>query len=240
MIDVLMVPGTFCPHGGDNISEEFLRDLDPAEFTTRIVDYPAEYGSPGTYADSRAAGREALLGAIGASPNPVVLGGYSQGAQIAGDVAAEISAGQHPELDVRGVALIADPSRPRGRCVGIDPGGWGISGERDTGLPTWWVAAAGDPITSLPAGNPLRSLADMTEFYSLSSPEAATRWAQHMIDTATNRSMQPWWNVDRWQDWGGALAWMKGYLTDGRHTTAYLAEGHCKALADALNQELPR
>ncbi|WP_330178688.1 PE-PPE domain-containing protein [Nocardia sp. NBC_01503] len=238
MIDVLMLPGTFCPHGSDNISEEFLRDLDPARFSTRIVDYPAEYGSPGTYYDSRVAGREALLNAIGESPNDVVIGGYSQGAQIAGDVAAEVSSGQHPELRVRGAALIADPSRPRGRCVGGDPGGWGIAGERDTGMPTWWAAATGDPITALPAGNPLRTLADMTEFYSLSSSEAAARWARHMLDTALARNLQPWWNLDHWQDWGGAVAWMKGYLTDGRHTTAYLAEGHCKALADALNEEI--
>ncbi|WP_458688429.1 DUF1353 domain-containing protein [Nocardia tengchongensis] len=125
-------------------------------------------------------------------------------AQIAGDVAAEISAGRYPELGVRGVALIADPSRPHGRCVGADPGGWGISGERDTGLPTWWAAAPGDPITALPAGNPLRSLADMTEFYSLSSPEAVAHWAQTMLDTAVSRSLQPWWTLDHWQDWGGA------------------------------------
>lgn len=241
MIDVLFLPGTGHGGGGDGVSEDFLARLDRSRFTPRIVPYPATFGGgDAAYADSRAAGRMALIEAIRASPNLCVIGGYSQGAVIAGDLAREIGDGLHPELEIVGVALIADGRRPRGGGV---PGhraaeGYGIVGERGVwtdAFPTFWAAAPGDPITALPEGNPLRTVADMVDWFSLRSPGDAMRWASDMLVTAANGRAQVWWKPHLWPQWNGAVAYARGYLFDGRHGAAYITEGYNQQLAEAVN-----
>ncbi|KAA8890283.1 PE-PPE domain-containing protein [Nocardia colli] len=238
VIDVLMVGGTWNPNG-DRVTAAFAEALDPQRFVVRMVPYPADYGRHVAFADSVAAGRRALLEAIGATPNRVLLAGYSQGAGIAGDLAADIGRGLFPQLEVVACALIADPLRPAGRCLGKDPGGYGVVGQRNiTRIPTYWVAAEGDPITALPAGNPLRLIADLSAYFSLSSPEAMVRWGQSIIETATGRQLQRWWSPQNWRSWGGAVAYARGYLFDGRHTEDYIRHGHARLLAEAINREV--
>lgn len=245
MIDVLFLPGTGHPNGGDGVTEEFLRHLDKKRFRPRIVRYPAEFGFQGAaYADSRAAGRQALITAIRQTDNLVVLGGYSQGAVIAGDLADEISEGLHPELEVLACALIADGRRPAGTATpgrgDRPPRGYGIVDQRTVGyrVPTWWAAAEGDPITALPAGNPLRTVADLAEWFSLRSPADAQRWGADMLDKIIRGRLQPWWSPQRWRDWNGALAYARGYLYDGRHGLDYVRYGHCHDLAMQINMEV--
>lgn len=243
MIDVLMLPGTGFPRGGDGVCETFMRGLDPARFAPRIVEYPATYGGFAiSYGDSRAFGRSLLLDAIRDSPNQVVIGGYSAGAGIAGDVAAEIGRGDHPHLEVLGAALIAEPSRPEGAGMPGRPviGGCGIAGQRGVhGLPTWWAAAYGDPITALPLGNPLRSIADITEFYSVADPVAAYRWGERLLERARTGRMQRWWSIEHMRSWGGAVGFAWNYLpTGGRHGWAYVGEGLATHLAHVVNQEV--
>lgn len=239
-----MLGGTGFPDGGDGVTDEFAAHLDPIRFAPRFVWYPAQYGGLGfdePYYDSRAAGRAALLDAIRATPNRVVIAGYSQGAAIVGDVAAEIGRGEHPDLEVLAAAMIADPGRPRGAGI---PGraaasGYGISGERPiVGMPAYWAANEGDPITALPVGNPLRSLADITEYFSLRSIADAQRWAQNMIARARLGQWQNWWSPANWRDWGGAIAYARGYLFDGRHTDDYLRLGLAAELAQTINREV--
>lgn len=236
MIDVLWLGGTGWGGGGDGISEEFAKWLDPERFAFRFVRYPATYGNGPSYGDSRAAGRTALREAIKATTGPVVIGGYSQGAAIAGDIAADIGTTM-PR--VRACALIADPMRPEG-C--LHPGAWlvggyGISGQRlIVGVPTYWTAAAGDPITALPAGNPLRTIADMTEWFSLSSPDAAWRWGQALLADAKRGGRQRWWSIENWQSWGGAVDFARGYLFGGRHTDDYIRHGYARRLAEHINR----
>lgn len=245
MIDVLFLPGTGHGGGGDGITEDFLSRLDRDRFTPIIVGYPATFGGRDEpYASSKVSGRMALIEAIRASFNKVVIGGYSQGAVIAGDLAREISQGQHPELEVVGVALIADGRRPWNAGIPGQPvtEGYGIVGERTVHedlrqwpFPVFWAAAMGDPITALPAGNPLRSVADLVEWFSLRSPADTQRWATEMLVTASNGKAQAWWQPQHWRSWNSAIAYARGYLFDGRHTRAYITEGHTQALADAVH-----
>lgn len=237
-IDVLLLGGTWNPRG-DGISTAFAQHLDTDRFAPRFVEYPADYGRAMSYTESRAAGRQAMLAALDEATGSVVLAGYSQGAAIAGDIAAEIGRGELPYRNVLACALIADPLRPSGRCVGTDPGGYGIAGERDVpGLPTYWAAAFGDPITALPAGNPLRSVADLTGYFSLSSPVAMLRWGRSLLDAGTLRAMQRWWSLEHRQSWAGAVAFARGYLYEGRHTDDYLRHGHVLRLAETINAEV--
>ncbi|MFB7720724.1 PE-PPE domain-containing protein [Nocardia sp. NPDC056100] len=216
MIDVLIVGGTGVPYG-ESITDTFSRTLDHSRFAPRMVLYPADYGLRVSYAESSAAGKAALLSAISDSANRVVIAGYSQGAAIAGDVAAEIGRGLHPDLEVLACALIADPLRPAGQCITRDPG---------------------DPITALPAGNPLRTVADLTQYFCISSPEAALRWGQSLVDAVLHQRVQRWWAPKNWSAWSGALAYARGYLTDGRHTDDYVRQGHAALLATIINREV--
>lgn len=235
MIDVLWLAGTGFGAAPDGVSLAFAEHLDPARFRFRAVQYPAAYGGVAMpYAESRAVGRKALRDAIAATDNPVVIGGYSQGAGIAGDFAAYIGSttGQ-----IRACALIADPLRPRDALSTYPADGYGISGERPVlGLPTFWAANEGDPITALPAGNPLRGIADMTEWWSLSGTAATVQWGAHLLEKAKAGAWQRWWSPENWRTWGGAIAYMRGYLFDGRHTDDYVRLGHCERLAAAINK----
>lgn len=239
--ELLWLGGTGFGAGGDDISDAFRRHLDPDRFAFRYIAYPGSYGIGPSYADSRAAGRAALIDAIRSTPNRVCLGGYSQGAGIAGDLAAEIGRGELPDLEVVGCALIADPSRPEHAGMPGWPtaSGFGIVGVRDVvGVPTWWAANEGDPITSLPAGNPLRSLADASEYFSLMSPVAAVRWMRTLEERARSDRWQRWWSVENWRSWNGAIAYARGYLADGRHTTDYIVNGHAQHLAQVVNNSI--
>ncbi|WP_280470969.1 alpha/beta fold hydrolase [Nocardia cyriacigeorgica] len=250
MIEVLWLPGTGFSSGPDGISETFGRALDPARFRFRALRYPASYGGLElAYADSRKIGRHHLLEGIAHSPGPVVIGGYSQGAGIAGDLAAELADGTVlVDGQVIGCALISDPARPSGAGMPGRPvaPGYGIVGARaiptrfeHQDIPIWWAAAEGDPITALPAGNPLRTLADTTEYFSLRSPGDAYRWMESLADRCRRNAWQRWWSPSNWATWAGAMAFARGYLWDGRHTTDYLVHGHAQALADVVNREVP-
>ncbi|MGI5223258.1 hypothetical protein [Nocardia sp. CA-290969] len=246
MIDVLLLPGTGYPRGGDGVCEGFAAALDRRRFRPQIVSYPAEFGWDGApYADSREAGRAALDGAVARSER-CVLAGYSQGAVIAGDYARDyelhlqrgIAGGR-----IAGVALIADGRRPRGAGT---PGmpvatGYGIVDQRPIeghSFPVFWAAAEGDGITSLPAGNPLRTVADLAEWFSIRSLADSAKWVAKGFDRIRRGQMQPWWKLEHHRDWDGAAAYLRGYLWDGRHTTDYTRHGHVQALANAINREV--
>lgn len=238
IIDVLIMGGTWNPNG-EGVTATFAAALDQTRFAPRMIPYPADYGGRVSYADSLAVGRRALIEAIESTPNRVVLAGYSQGAAIAGDVAAEIGRALWPHLEVAACALIADPLRPAGQCIGEDPGGYGIAGQRWIGfIPTYWVAAEGDPITALPPGNALRLIADLSQYFCMSTPDAMVRWGHSLLDIATHQRLQRWWSPKNWTTWTGVLAYARGYLFDGRHTDDYIRLGHAARLAETVNREV--
>lgn len=236
-VDVLCLPGTFMPHG-EPMSDTFMASLDQGRFNPVYVEYPADYGDPVPYADSRQAGYDNLSAAAGLRyPDPVWVYGYSQGAWGAGKLADDAARGL-ANVNIAGVALMADPMRPAGvPLVSGTAGGYGIGGQRtiDAAMTAFWAAVADDPITSLPGGNPLRLIPDISEYWSLSSEAAVVRWLGSLIEVAVQRKLQPWWTIDHWRDWPGAIEWALNYLIRGRHTTAYIDEGHAAALAAAVN-----
>lgn len=238
MIDVLVVGGTGESFPRDTRTEvtgllKVVTDqLDSTRFRSIWVGYPAEYGFGHSYAGSKYHGKRNLIRAIERTPNPAIILGYSQGACIVGDLAAELHL--HPQLDVRGVALVADPERRQGQVYGPDPGGYGVAGNRlvAPSCPVWSVAAWGDPICALPPGNPIRSIADLTEFMDFGDP---LDWGRHLLQRAKAGKWQRWWSIRNWRTWLGAIAWARGYLIDGRHTSAYVRDGHLDRLAAAIN-----
>lgn len=247
---ILALPGTGAPHGGDGITEDFLSHFDTDLYHTKVVPYTASYGgtSP-SFTESRRVGRVALLDAIDSlSGDPCVIAGYSQGAVIAGDLAAELGSQicLSQVRNIKACALIADGSRPRGLGVPATrdvstqlAGGYGILGERPVPtrhFPTFWVSNPGDPICALPAGNPLRSVADLTGYFSIRSPQDVLLWGAKMIDTVTRRQMEQWWNPVNRSSWGMALAYTRGFVFDGRHTTDYITRGYTEALSIAVDR----
>jgi hypothetical protein len=231
VIDALILGGTWST-AGDPVTEAFAKALDPLRFAPRIIDCPPA---------GKAAGMRALTRAVAESTNRVVIVGYSQGAGIAGDFAAEVGSGFYAALRSKVLAcgLIADPLRPHLAALGPDPGGYGILGQREvSGVPTYWVAAGGDPITALSAGSPLRGVADVTEYWRLSSPVAFVRWGQTLVDAAARRSRHRWWAKSGGREPDETVSWTRAYLVDGRHSNAYVSEGHCDRLARRLDEVL--
>jgi hypothetical protein len=246
MIDVIHLRGTKEPisdqHG---ISRTFLNALDPTRFRSLLVDCPGDYGDPIPFGVSNDIGRAHALEVIAGSGNLLVLSGYSAGAYIAGDLAADIAAKRVPGVDpnrLLGCALIADPKRPEfaGAPGLATPPGYGIAGQRPVpDVRTWWGTASHDPISALPADNMLRSLADLSVYASL-DPMRWAMWAQSVVSVIAARKLQPWWAVWR-KPLPRVIAAEQaalGYLT-GRHTTDYLTEGICVGLAAAVNNAFP-
>lgn len=234
-IDILWMAGTGFPHGGDGVSEDFrhwLTMLDADErFSFQYVDFPADFGLNGySYDESVAQGVSQLRAAVDDSPNEVLIGGYSQGADVAGEMGRMYARGELQGLSIRGVILIADPWRPEG-VDGV--GGSGIRGSRGMDdMPVLWCSNPGDPITALPDGNPLRSVADIATFMAASVDPVRQfqLWAQ-VTDAARRGRLQRWWDIKNWMSWRGALAYARGYCFDGRHTTDYVRNGLTATLA---------
>lgn len=231
MIDVLWLAGTFNANG-EGVSDDFAKYLDKSRYRFRYVSYPADYGRFISYAESTRLGELALAAAVRECPGAVIVGGYSQGAAIAGNYASKVD----PRGKVVGCALIADPLRHGHQtCVGRNPDGYGIGGQRRIdSVRSLRVAAWGDPITSLPAGNFLRTVADFSEFMG----RDVNAWALNIASKVIRGQMQPWWNWSNRRDWAEAGRWLRGYTNDGRHTNAYVLEGLTKQLAEAVNRDM--
>ncbi|MVU77125.1 cutinase family protein [Nocardia sp. ET3-3] len=121
------------------------------DIEVRYLPYPA---TPAPYASSESAGVQNLSAALsGLCPGTqVVLAGYSQGADVAGDVASAIGTGSGAvsASQVAAVALIADPRRdPATAQLGGNTDGQGVAGPRSGGFGSLaervrTVCAAGD------------------------------------------------------------------------------------------------
>ncbi|PVZ08423.1 heparin lyase I family protein [Actinomycetospora cinnamomea] len=92
-----------------------------------------------------------------------MLFGYSQGAHVAGDLAARVGAGQEPRVPaekVLAIGLFGDPARdPEARTVPDGATGHGVLPAREGGFGalagrTIQVCAPEDPVCATPAGSP--------------------------------------------------------------------------------------
>ncbi len=125
---------------------EPLRKTSPVRLVTYYTPYPATIvggTDGGGYRASKDAGIDStnarLKAVADACPKTVfILTGYSQGADVAGDVAAAIghNRGVIPPNRLLGVALVADPSQaPVGQpTIGLTGPGMGFSGVRSGGF----------------------------------------------------------------------------------------------------------
>ncbi|ETD30814.1 hypothetical protein W823_22600 [Williamsia sp. D3] len=111
-----------------------------SQITVIYPNYSASAFDKGqTYASSEADGVQRLRGLLEQCPESQnVLGGYSQGADVAGDVAWQIGNGQGPvdpdKIDA--VGLVADPKQGNAPVAGPAPTGKGIAGTRPGGFGT--------------------------------------------------------------------------------------------------------
>lgn len=190
---VLVVEGT----GISSLLESVTDHLDPDLWDCQLVDYPAEYGNVRSYAKSREIGTLNLLDAAARlDGRPIAMLGYSQGAQIVGDLAKLVAeSGADPLFDLRAVGLVADPMRPAGKSI-LDLGtGYGIAGQRDIvgDFPVFWAANPLDAITCATHDAMLRTVADLTEYMAI---DDVLGWA---LDVFTKLDTLGWQNA-----WGAS------------------------------------
>ena len=212
------------------------------QFVEKWLPYPAVYAAPGgSYATSVGVGIQRLQQAVERSTLPVILIGYSQGARVVGDFARVAALGMHePAIRDRivSVGLIADPNRAASQLDGPRVKGYGVGGERfippgEFGVHQ--ISAEGDPISSLPAGNPIRVFADWSEFYS---PGKHDDWFAGLRRKHEEGKFQKILRDPL--GWFGATAYLKGYLFDRRHTSYHvervpgMSVTFCQFLADLL------
>lgn len=230
-VDLLWCDGTWSRPGARSpVSEALRRRIDGQRVRFRYVDYPAAYG-PATgvwdlsIGESVDLGEKAMAGevekSVKAGVETIVLGGYSQGAMNAMRAAARYDVQR--QRGVRAVAALGNPHQP------VHLGRAGIAGPRSVPIPLLSVYAPGDPIADLPLGSPLRSIADVTEWMSIRSPEALFIWWRDVLEKAVQQQVQAWWQPWRWRDVNDTVAAVNRYFGT-RHTLDYIPT-HVERLA---------
>ncbi|MFI6309749.1 cutinase family protein [Nocardia fusca] len=140
---------------GDGLRARYGPDID-----VRSLPYAA---APAPYPQSESAGVQALSGTLAelCPTTRVVLAGYSQGADIAGDTLAEVGHGRGPIPDsqILGAGLLSDPNRdPSTPQLGQSVDGQGIAGPRED------FGSLGDRV---------RTVCAVGDLYCATSPETS-------------------------------------------------------------------
>lgn len=233
-ITYLTVRGTGEPVWGVNNMLNVVARMVNGPIEHVDVDYPASIAVFNPYGkvdgpsemESRRQGVAALAKAIRATPHLVVLSGYSLGALVVSDFLTAQVRGMYSDCEIAGVVNIANPSRKAGQSYGLPSFGWGLDGQhgRWPDVPVYEIANPVDGITSAPANSPWRPLADSIRTFSVTQ-RGAVEWFNSMmarLDGQERRQAQAqWWDASFWQAYAEAPAWLRGYLFDGQHTTAY-------------------
>ncbi|WAB09220.1 lysin B [Gordonia phage LittleMunchkin] len=230
---LLWCDGTWSRGGARSaVSEAVKREVTARGWQFAYVDYPAKFGPATGWDDmsmeaSVALGMVALEDAVRATPvRRVVVGGYSQGAIVAVRFVRDVLP-RELDLEVMGLATIADPHTP------VHSGRSGIAGAINVLIRRFTYWAPGDPIADLPLGSPMRGLADLGAWMTLRSPEESRRWADEIGRAAVQRRLQSWWAPWRWEDLA-SVGWYIGNYLGTAHTTDYVRLGLTRRLAEDL------
>lgn len=173
---------------------------------------------------SRQRGVAYLAAEIRATPNRVILVGYSLGALVISDFLTLQARGLFTDCEVSAVVNLANPARAAGVSFGLPSFGYGLDGQHPQWppIPTYEIANPVDLITSAPANSPWRQFADQIRTFSVAD---VGTWLRHMLDQldgAEQRQAQGnWLRPEFWEAYAQAPAWLVGYLRDGQHTAAY-------------------
>lgn len=227
---VVMCDGTWSKPGSRSAVAMALKRELADRVAFEFVEYPGAFG-PATgqrdisYAESVSVGAKAIAAAVRATPNPAVVVAYSQGAAAMHKFAREILPSDGA-LDVRAFAALGNPHQP------VHSGRSGIVGPAPISprWPLFSLYAPGDPIADLPLGSPLRSVADVSEWMSVRSPEAGKRWAFEVLNRMGSQRVQAWWQPWRWPEIASAARYAENYLGTC-HTTDYIRGGYVARLA---------
>ncbi|MBF6171138.1 cutinase family protein [Nocardia blacklockiae] len=202
------------------------------------------------YGDSESQGRNAVEQAIGdiaarCRATKFVIAGYSQGADVAGDVAAKIGCEQFPvsPQQVLAVGLVADPRQGTsgGKLVGPAVQGTGIRGPRPTGFcqlsaVTAQFCETGDRYCATDAAaNPLlaglgRILSQPTGTTPAPGANSAGGPSQNLTE-----SLNSGFTSDEMQQLPNRIATIVGQLGSGHPDPVTLRDA-----VDAVGQVLPR
>ena len=241
-VQLLAVPGTWESSADDdphnptavpaallqNVTRPLQEQFPGSRVDVYTVPYVAQFSNPiaippdgqQSYNNSRSTGMTAatdvLAGMYANCPlTSYVLVGFSQGAIIAGDLAAQIGAGNGPVPadQILGVTLIADGRRDVGQAIeiGTDPGGVGaevalkglkvpgitMTGPRRGGFGTladrtYTICAPGDLICAAPkaALNPVNIPASLGSLLGAAGNPVHAQYASFVVDDAGTTATQ--------------------------------------------------
>lgn len=243
MLTAISCRGTGEALGGpDNMLAYLNRLLDPSKVIVGVdVPYPASVGPANSAGNPLGPSEEGSIQdglslvaeAIRATPNLVLLEGYSLGAELVSRFLEAQAQGQYADCQLAGAVLIANPCRAPGESVDAGSSGEGINGAHGPwpkGLPIWTAANPLDGITSCPPRSPLRDIAAGMSAFSFASLGGWT------IDLAHRLIDDDWPTADYTPAQlleAGQL--MYGYLLGGQHFTTYLEGGYLERVAAAVN-----
>jgi len=247
-VQVISFPGTWESSATDNpdrptfnprslmlqVTNPLDKRYDDLRADVWTVNYAAQFHNPiavppdgqMTYQASRQQGTDRAVAKINAvkqkcSRTGFVLMGFSQGATIAGNIAAQIGAGKGPITADRllGVGLISDSRRVQGqgKAIGVDPEGEGVEvtfagfsfsgvdlqGKRDGGFGSVndrvvTICGSNDPICNQPKGGLLGLATGLPQ----------------VISTITQNSHAAYGTTANWSlDGKTATQWMTGWAT---------------------------
>lgn len=255
LITVICVPGTFEETGGAQVTGmlSFVTGQLAARFVCQQAKYPAAYGLPVSEGVSVQAGVTNVVEMIRRAPNPVMLLGYSQGAQVVRMVLADVAAGLHPDLQVVAAGLIADPWREPGVANGPQVvrsalAGWGVAGpgsELPENVPVFEIARPGDVICDADGDSPLRAVADWTQWMSVTDPVAWWSAVQAELKRRKWQQVRVNWRnpVATWLQFSRASRDVAGYLSGAHTCYAYeqmpgAGVTYCSYLASVINNSV--
>lgn len=255
MFTVITAPGIgepLSPEGAPlGMLENFTRHLPDTLFTAQQFNYRNQYGpSPqldGTaYDENLADAVPALDGKVrvAATAGPVMLAGYSAGAQVVSEYLGDIADGVYPlPPNLVGAVLVANPLTSK-------LGGWtrpallppiiperrlyGVAGEHRTfpeGLAYFALGNRNDIICASEENSPIRGFSNISKSFSFTNPQ---RWIAEYIKAAREGKNQNWFNPAAFLAWSRALDGALGYLDGSEHVQWYLQENRLAILAEEV------